>query len=211
MDGVTFEDIEASRGGAVAGRSAGGAAHGDVPPATGAAGADSEAGRAGSGHSGFPTIRDRVVQTAALLILQPIFEADLEPTAYGYRPGRTALEAVQEVHRALCAGHTEVIDADVSQYFDTIPHADLMKSLARRISDRKMLRLLKMWLKAPVAEQADGRRVAVQWGEAGDARDAAGRGGLAVARERLHESLSEGLSPPGARPALRGAARQLRG
>src|SRR5918996_1620374 len=105
---------------------------------------------------GIPTIRDRVVQTATLLILQPIFEADMEPTAYGYRPGRTALEAVQEVHRALCAGHTEVIDGDVSQYFDTIPHADLMKSLARRISDRKMLRLLKMWLKVPVAEQTTG-------------------------------------------------------
>jgi RNA-directed DNA polymerase len=105
---------------------------------------------------GIPTIRDRVVQTAALLILQPIFEADLEPTAYGYRPGRAALEAVQEVHRALCAGHTEVVDADVSQYFDTIPHAELMKSLARRLSDRKVLRLLKMWLKAPVAEPAAG-------------------------------------------------------
>jgi RNA-directed DNA polymerase len=102
---------------------------------------------------GIPGIRDRVVQTAALLILQPIFEADLEPTAYGYRPGRSAREAVQEVHRALCAGHTEVIDADVSKYFDTVPHNDLMKSLARRISDRKMLRLLKMWLKAPVAER----------------------------------------------------------
>ena len=105
---------------------------------------------------GIPTIRDRVVQTAAMLILQPIFEADLEPTAYGYRPGRAALEAVQEVHRALCAGHTEVVDADVLQYFDTIPHAELMKSLARRLSDRKMLRLLKLWLKAPVAEPAAG-------------------------------------------------------
>jgi RNA-directed DNA polymerase len=105
---------------------------------------------------GIPTIRDRVVQTAAMLILQPIFEADLEPTAYGYRPGRGALEAVQEVHRALCAGHTEVVDADVSQYFDTIPHAALMKSLARRISDRKLLRLLKRWLKAPVAEATPG-------------------------------------------------------
>src|SRR5437899_6759837 len=105
---------------------------------------------------GIPGIRDRVVQTAALLILQPIFEADLEPTAYGYRPGRAALEAVQEVHRALCAGHTEVIDADVSKYFDTVPHCDLMKSLARRISDRRMLRLLKMWLKAPAAERTEG-------------------------------------------------------
>jgi RNA-directed DNA polymerase len=105
---------------------------------------------------GIPVIRDRVVQTAALLILQPIFDADLEPTAYGYRPGRTALEAVQEVHRALCAGHTEVVDGDVSNYFDAIPHADLVKSLARRLSDRKMLRLLKMWLKAPVAEPTAG-------------------------------------------------------
>jgi RNA-directed DNA polymerase len=78
-----------------------------------------------------------VVQTAALLILQPIFDADLEPTAYGYRPGRTALEAVQAVHRALCAGHAAVIDADVSSYFDSIPHAALMKSLARRLSDRR--------------------------------------------------------------------------
>ncbi len=100
---------------------------------------------------GIPTIRDRVVQTAARLILQPIFEADLEPTAYGYRPGRGALEAVQEVHRALCTGHVQVVDADLAQYFDTIPHAALMKSLARRLSDRKLLRLLKQWLKAPVA------------------------------------------------------------
>ena len=113
-------------------------------------------GGTGERPLGIPVIRDRVVQTAAMLILQPIFEADLEPTAYGYRPGRTALEAVQEVHRALCAGHTEVIDGDVSSYFDTIPHADLLKSLATRISDRKVLRLLKMWLKAPVAEQTKG-------------------------------------------------------
>jgi RNA-directed DNA polymerase len=105
---------------------------------------------------GIPGIQDRVVQTAARLILQPIFEADLEPTAYGYRPGRTALEAVQAGHRALCAGHTEVIDADVSSYFDTIPHAALLKSLARRLSDRRMLRLLKRWLKAPVAEPGPG-------------------------------------------------------
>jgi len=113
-------------------------------------------GGTGERPLGIPTIQDRVVQTAALLILQPIFEADLEPTAYGYRPGRTALQAVQAVHRALCAGHTEVIDADLSGYFDSIPHAALMKSLARRLSDRRMLRLLKGWLKAPVAEQGPG-------------------------------------------------------
>lgn len=104
---------------------------------------------------GIPTIRDRVVQTAVLLILQPIFEAELEPTAYGYRPGRTAREAVHTVHRALCAGQTEVVDADVSQYFDTIPHAALIQALARRISDRKLLRLLKRWLKTPVAEPTE--------------------------------------------------------
>ena len=102
---------------------------------------------------GIPTIRDRVVQTAVLLILQPIFEADMEPTAYGYRPKRTAREAVETAHRALCAGQTQVVDADVSQYFDTIPHAALMQAVARRLSDRKLLRLLKRWLKAPVAEQ----------------------------------------------------------
>jgi RNA-directed DNA polymerase len=113
-------------------------------------------GGTGERPLGIPVILDRVVQTAALLILEPIFEAELEPTAYGYRPGRTALGAVQEVHGALCAGHTEVIDADVSNYFDTVPHADLLKSLARRISDRRMLRLLKMWLKTPVAERTEG-------------------------------------------------------
>lgn len=102
---------------------------------------------------GIPTIRDRVVQTAVLVILQPIFEADMEPTAYGYRPKRTAREAVETVHRALCAGQTQVVDADVAQYFDTIPHAALMQAVARRLSDRKVLRLLKRWLKAPVAEQ----------------------------------------------------------
>ena len=106
-----------------------------------------------------------MVQTAALLIVQPIFEADLEPTAYGYRPGRTALQAVQAVHRALCAGHTEVIDADLSRYFDSIPHAALMKSLARRLSDRRMLRLLKGWLKAPVAEPGPGGRWRVTGGK----------------------------------------------
>jgi RNA-directed DNA polymerase len=160
---------------------------------------------------GIPTIRDRVVQTAALLILQPIFEADMEPTAYGYRPGRTAGEAVQEVHRALCAGHTEVVDADVSQYFDTIPHADLMKSLARRISDRRVLRAAEDVAEGTSGGARRGRRVVVQWGQAGHAGHAARRGDVAAARERLHESLPEGLSSSGARPALRGATRELRG
>src|SRR6187399_628659 len=75
---------------------------------------------------GIPTIRDRVVQTAAKLVLEPIFEADLDPAAYGYRPGRRGLDAVKEVHALLCRGYTEVVDADLSRYFDSIPHQDLM-------------------------------------------------------------------------------------
>jgi RNA-directed DNA polymerase len=101
---------------------------------------------------GIPTIRDRVAQTAAKLVLEPIFEADLSDSAFGYRVGRNAQDAVREVHRALCDGHTDVVDADLSKYFDTIPHDQLMRSVARRVSDGKMLRLIKAWLKTPVEE-----------------------------------------------------------
>jgi RNA-directed DNA polymerase len=101
---------------------------------------------------GIPTIRDRVVQTAAKLVLEPIFEADLSDSAFGYREGRSAGDAVERVHRALCDGYTDVVDADLSKYFDTIPHDQLMKSVARRVSDGKMLRLIKAWLKTPVEE-----------------------------------------------------------
>jgi RNA-directed DNA polymerase len=108
---------------------------------------------------GIPTIRDRVVQTAAKLVLEPIFEADLDPSAYGYRPGRGGVDAIQEVHRLLCRGYTDVVDADLSAYFDTIPHRDLMQSVSRRIVDRHVLRLIKLWLKAPVEEwDGTGRR-----------------------------------------------------
>ena len=108
---------------------------------------------------GIPTIRDRVVQTAAKLVLEPIFEADLEPTAYGYRPGRSGIDAVKAVHRLLCQGFTDVVDADLSKYFDTIPHDDLLRSVAARIVDRHVLRLIKLWLKTPVEEtDPDGRR-----------------------------------------------------
>jgi len=105
---------------------------------------------------GIPTIRDRVTQTAALLVLEPIFEADLQPEQYGYRPHRSGLGAVQHVHGLLRKGYTDVVDADLSGYFDSIPHRELMKSLARRISDRHMLHLLKMWLEVAVEEE-DGR------------------------------------------------------
>src|SRR6266576_1166581 len=107
---------------------------------------------------GIPTIRDRVVQTAAKLVLEPIFEADFEDSAYGYRPARGAVDAVKEVHRLIGRGYTDVVDADLSKYFDTIPHSELMKSVARRITDGAVLRLIKLWLKAPIEERdGDGK------------------------------------------------------
>src|SRR5215813_11640930 len=116
-------------------------------------------GGAGERPLGIPTIRDRVVETAAKLVLEPIFEADLEDSAYGYRPGRSAADAIKEVHRLVCRGYTDVVDADLSKYFDTIPHSDLLRSVARRIVDPSVLRLIKMWLKAPVEERdSDGKR-----------------------------------------------------
>ena len=86
---------------------------------------------------GIPTIRDRVAQTALKLVIEPIFEADLEPSAYGYRPKRSAQAAIQRVHKLLCAGYSDVVDADLSKYFDTIPHAELLQCVARRIVDRR--------------------------------------------------------------------------
>jgi RNA-directed DNA polymerase len=97
-----------------------------------------------------------VVQAAAKLVLEPIFEADWEPCAYGYRPQRSAQDAIGKVHELLCAGYTEVVDADLSKYFDTIPHGELMPSVARRIVDRDVLRRMKQWLKVPV-EERDGQ------------------------------------------------------
>jgi RNA-directed DNA polymerase len=99
------------------------------------------------------------VQTAVKLVIEPIFEADLEPNAYGYRLGRSASDAVEAVHGLLRHGYTDVVDADLSKYFDTIPHDQLMRSVARRIVDKDVLRLIKMWLKAPVEEtDKDGRK-----------------------------------------------------
>jgi RNA-directed DNA polymerase len=105
---------------------------------------------------GIPTIRDRVAQAAAKLVIEPIFEADFEPDAYGYRPRRSAGDAIRKVHELLKDGYTDVVDADLSKYFDTIPHGPLMQCLARRIVDRYVLSLIKMWLRTP-AEERDGK------------------------------------------------------
>jgi RNA-directed DNA polymerase len=108
---------------------------------------------------GIPTIRDRVVQTAVKLVIEPVLEADLSPYTFGYRPQKSALDAIKVVQSMLNQGYTDVVDADLSKYFDAIPHSELLKSLAARISDRHILRLLKMWLKAPVEERGgDGKK-----------------------------------------------------
>src|SRR5215472_8505760 len=107
---------------------------------------------------GVPTICDRTVETAAVLVLEPIFEADLQPEQYAYRQGRSALDAVMHVHKLVNTGYREIVDADLSGYFDSIPHCDLMKSVARRVVDGAMLHLIKMWLEAPVEEMDEHGR-----------------------------------------------------
>lgn len=101
---------------------------------------------------GIPTVKDRVVQTAALLILEPIFEADFLDSSYGFRPGRSAHDALEEVRESIAKGLRAVYDADLEGYFDTIPHDKLMACLRMRVVDRSVLRLIRMWLRAPVVE-----------------------------------------------------------
>jgi RNA-directed DNA polymerase len=105
---------------------------------------------------GIPTIRDRVAQMAVKLVIEPIFEADFCGTSYGFRPKKSAHDAVDEISKSLLWGYTQVIDADLSKYFDSIPHAKLLAVVAERIVDGAILQLLKMWLKAPVIGEDDG-------------------------------------------------------
>jgi RNA-directed DNA polymerase len=107
---------------------------------------------------GISTLRDRVCMTAAMLVLEPIFEADLPSEQYAYRPGRNAGQAVAEVGGLLFRGYRDVVDADLADYFGSIPHADLLKSLSRRIVDRRVLHLIRMWLECPVEETDDRGR-----------------------------------------------------
>ena len=143
---------------------------------------------------GIPTIRDRVVQTAAKIVLEPIFEADLEPSAYGYRPKRSAQDAIRKVHKLVCEGYTDVVDADLSKYFDTIPHCELLQCVARRIVDREVLRLIKMWLTGPGRGAGRERETSVDGREGPPLRDSAGRGGQSHARQPVHEPSVEGLA-----------------
>jgi len=118
---------------------------------------------------GISSVRDRVCMTAALLVLEPIFEADLPPEIYAYRAGRNAQQAVVEVEELLFRGHPDVVDADLADYFGSLPHADLLKSVARRIVDRRVLHLIKMWLECPV-EETDQRGRRRRTTEARDSR-----------------------------------------
>ncbi len=107
---------------------------------------------------GVPAIRDRVPMMAAVLVFDPIFEADLQAEQYAYRRDRSALDAVRHVHKLINTGHVEIVDADLTAYFDTLPHAELLRSVARRVVDGAMLHLIKMWLTAPVEETDEGGR-----------------------------------------------------
>ena len=139
---------------------------------------------------GIPTVRDRVAQMAVLLVIEPIFEADFEDCSFGFRPGRNAHQALDQVQAALKAGRTEVYDADLASYFDTIDHDRLLQQLERRIADRSVLRLIRLWLRCPVVEEDDARAATYHAPAAGDA---AGRGDFAAAGQHL---------PPRVRPRV---------
>ena len=160
IDGETFERIEEREGGVekylegIAGELKRGEYTPQavrrvyIPKATG-----------GKRPLGIPVIKDRVVQMAVKIVIEPIFEADFQDNSYGFRPKRNAHQAVDDVAKHLFGGKTEVIDADISKYFDTIPHDKLLRLVAKRIVDKHILRLIKLWLKAPIVEEReDGKK-----------------------------------------------------
>jgi len=160
---------------------------------------------------GIPCIKDRVVEMAAVLVLEPIFEADLEPEQHAYRPERSALDAVRQVERLVRKGHTEVVDADLSGYFDRIPHAELMKSVSRRISDGRVLRLIK------IAGDSGGRDRRERAPPSNDPEQRPGDGDptrvsdLAIVVKCLHATICEGMEGRRSRATPGRANRQLRG
>lgn len=125
---------------------------------------------------GIPCIRDRIVQMAVKLVIEPIFEAGFSPHSYGFRPKRSAHQAMDAINGWLLRGHTHVIDADLSSYFDTIPHAKLQKAVAERIVDGRMLALLRQWLKVRVIKVVNGRMVSIGGGK--KARTGTPQGGV---------------------------------
>jgi group II intron reverse transcriptase/maturase len=125
---------------------------------------------------GIPCIKDRIVQMAVKLVIEPIFEADFSPHSYGFRPGRSAHQAMDDIKDGLLTGHNQVIDADLSKYFDTIPHDKLLKVVAQRIVDGPLLSLLRQWLKVRIIKVEKGRRTTTGGGK--KARKGTPRGGV---------------------------------
>ena len=159
---------------------------------------------------GIPCLRDRVAQTAAKMVLEPIFEADLQPEQYAYRSGRNANDAVKRIHGLLNRGHNEVVDGDLSNYFGEIPHTDLMKSIARRVSDGRMLRLIKMWLEMPV-EEDDGKGGRRRTNRARREKKGTPQGSpsFPITQQHLHEALHTGLEDTGLCPEILCGDREL--
>ena len=147
---------------------------------------------------GIPTVRDRVVQTAALLIVEPIFEADFLDCSYGYRPGRSAHQALEEIRGHLKAGYREVYDADLKGYFDSIPHAELLALVSARIADRTVVKLVRMWLEAPVMEPPEDRGGAGKYSRPGKGTPQGGVISALLANLYLHwfDALFHGANGP---------------
>ena len=150
--------------------------------------------RGGERPLGIPTVRDRVVQAAARLVLEPIFEADFQPCSYGFRPKKDAHQAVEEIRTYLAWGYTQVLDADLTAYFDSIPHDRLLAAVARRVADRHILRLLTQWLRAPVMVERDDGKREMRGGKR--TRQGTPQGGrdLPAAREPLPARLRYGVA-----------------
>ena len=157
---------------------------------------------------GIPTVRDRVVQMATLLILEPIFEADFLDCSYGFRPGRSAHQALEEIRGHLLAGYQVVYDADLKGYFDSIPHSQLLACLRMRVVDRSVLKLIRMWLEAPVVERNEGQGGGSKWSRPKKGTPQGGVASPLLANLYLHwfDALFHG--PQG--PARRGDVKLVR-
>jgi RNA-directed DNA polymerase len=154
---------------------------------------------------GIPTVRDRVVQMATLLILEPIFEADFLDCSYGFRPGRSAHQALEEIRGHLEAGYQAVYDADLKGYFDSIPHSQLLACMRMRVVDRSVLKLIRMWLEAPVVERSEGQGGSRNWSRPKKGTPQGGVASPLLANLYLHwfDALFHGPQGPARRADVR--------